>query len=60
MAERHQAEIRVADLVRLNSGGPGLTVVAADNGRRNIRVEWEARKKNQCSLPPACVHRISH
>ena len=60
MTKQHQAEIRAGDLVRLNGGGPPLTVIAVGNRNGKITVEWEVRKKTRCSLPPACVHRISN
>ena len=46
--------LRIGDLVTLNSGGPVLLTVDAD--QKSVTVAW-GRGKKECVFPRACVHR---
>jgi uncharacterized protein YodC (DUF2158 family) len=51
-----QAEIKVGDTVRLNSGGPEMRIVSVTE---MVTAEWVNGKgeASRCSLPVACVSR---
>jgi len=51
------SSLTIGDMVRLNSGGPAMTVAAENSG--TIVVKWDhERAAFEMELPAHCVHRI--
>jgi uncharacterized protein YodC (DUF2158 family) len=51
-----RSEINIGDTVRLNSGGPNLTVVGGNQA--NITIEWRDVAVERRTLPRPCVHKV--
>jgi hypothetical protein len=59
MLNQHPQNLSWDDVVRLNSGGPQLTVVAVDGDL--ITVVWigdETDRDGKCEFPRACLQKI--
>ncbi len=53
-------ELRIGDIVRLNSGGPDSEIIASSGGRVTVRWETEPGVYDTWNLPAACFRRVEN